>query len=60
LLAAAGEVETESARLPATLAEVLLARVRGLAGPARDVTRMLAIAATDRRAAVRAGHGPGG
>lgn len=46
LLAAAGESEgrDEDGRLPATLAEVLLARVRGLTGPARDVARMLAIA----------------
>jgi hypothetical protein len=45
LLAAAGEGEAEAEGLPATLAYVLLARVRGLTGPARDVTRMLAIAA---------------
>jgi len=49
LLAAARDGEPEA--LPATLAELLNARVRGLTGPARDVVRMLAIAgrAVDER-----------
>jgi class 3 adenylate cyclase/tetratricopeptide (TPR) repeat protein len=42
LLAVSRDGEPE--RLPATLGELLVARVRGLSDPARDVVRMLAIA----------------